>query len=107
MYNAIKLDPKHWRYQLYLWSGKLKENNNIVIKTLIYGVRQSDNLVVSGLRRTAELCRNELMSMTLSYMIRTWTIVYRGSDSYKQTLRITDEFTSRFGEGSWVVSQTS
>ena len=62
MYNAVKLDKMFWRYQLYLWSNDLAENITPewkVMKTLIYGVRSSGNLAECGLRRTAELCKDE------------------------------------------------
>ena len=49
MYNAVRLDKTHWRYQLYLWNDDLTEGVKPlwkVIKTLIYGVRPSGNLAV-------------------------------------------------------------
>ena len=62
MYNAVRLDKMFWRYQLYLWNDDLAENIKHewkVIKTLIYGVRNSVNLAECGLTRMAELCKNE------------------------------------------------
>ena len=95
MYNAIQLDPKHWRYQLYLWNEHLKENNKPrwkVIKTLIYGVRPSGNLAVCWIRRTAELGRNEFPDVHDVIIHDTYVDdCLSGSDSYEQTLRITDE----------------
>ena len=44
VYNAIRLDKSHWRYQVYLWENNLKSEmlpHWNVIKTLIYGVRSS------------------------------------------------------------------
>ena len=46
MYNVIKLMPKHWKYQMYLWNADLdpsREPTDKVIKTLIYGVCLSGN----------------------------------------------------------------
>ena len=55
MYNTIRLDEDHWRYQLYLWDKELNPDNKPetkVIKTLIYGVRSSGNQAERGLRYT-------------------------------------------------------
>ena len=57
MYNAVRLDKSHWRYQLSLLDDGLLEDHSPqwkVIKTLIYGVRSCGNLAECGLRRTAE-----------------------------------------------------
>ena len=62
MYNTVRLERRYWRYQLYLWSEGLEGDilpQWKVIKTLIYGVRSSGNLAEYGLRRTAEMCRDE------------------------------------------------
>ena len=59
MYNRVRLEPEHWRYQLYFWADDLQPGlppRVKVIKTLIYGVRPSGNLAQCALRRTAELC---------------------------------------------------
>ena len=59
MYNAIRLDRPHWRYQVYLWENDLKAESPQwkVIETLIYGVRSSGNLAERGIRRAAELTK--------------------------------------------------
>ena len=62
MYNSIKLEEKDWCYQRYLWSDNLelhKEPEEKVIKTLIYGVRSSGNQSEYGLRKTAEMSRED------------------------------------------------
>ena len=62
MYNTIRLNSHHWCYQLYLWDDTLdprKKPRWKVIKTLIYGVRSSGNQAERGLRRTAELQKDE------------------------------------------------
>ena len=62
MYNRVQLDEEHWCYQLYLFSENLNLGDHPVwkvIKTIIYGVRPSGQLAQCGLRRTAELCREE------------------------------------------------
>ena len=58
MYNSIRLDKRHWCYQLYLWHPNLDPNEEPrwkVIKTLIYGVISSGNQATCGLRKTARL----------------------------------------------------
>ena len=58
MYNTVRLDEKHWCYQLYLWHDELsplKEPIVKVIMTLIYGVKSSGNQAESALRKTASL----------------------------------------------------
>ena len=62
MYNTVKLDPKHWCYQLYLWDETLDPQKNPrwkVIKTIIYGAISSGNQAERGLRQTAELQKEE------------------------------------------------
>ena len=58
MYNTVRLDEKHWCYQLYFWHDELspfEEPFVKVIKTLIYGVKPSGNQAESALRKTARL----------------------------------------------------
>ena len=60
MYNGIRLDKVHWKYQLFPGSDDLMAGDVLqwkVIKTAIYGVRPSGNIAECGLRRTAELSR--------------------------------------------------
>ena len=55
-YNQIKLDPKHYRYQKYLWAEELDPKSEIitmVVNTLIYGVKSSGNLTMIGFQLTA------------------------------------------------------
>ena len=62
MYNTIRLNQRHWCYQLYLWDDSLdpqKKPKWKVIKTIIYGVRPSGNQAERGLRQTAELQKSE------------------------------------------------
>jgi hypothetical protein len=62
MYNAILLDKKHWRYQMYLWDEQLRVGvapRWKVILTAIYGVRSSGNVAECGIRKLAELIRTE------------------------------------------------
>ena len=56
MYNSVRLDEKHWCYQLYLWHDELsplEEPSIKFIMTLIYGVKPSGNQAESALRNTA------------------------------------------------------
>ena len=62
MYNSVKLSEEDWCYQLYLWDNELNPENvprTKVIKTLIYGVKSSGNQAERGLRKTAELQKQE------------------------------------------------
>ena len=62
MYNVITLDKKHWRYQLYLWDEQLRVGVTPrwkVVKTAIYGVISSGNVSECGVRKVAELTREE------------------------------------------------
>ena len=55
-YNAIKLHPSHYKYQLYLWKEELDPNSptiTMVIKTIIYGVRPSGNQLGAGFCKLA------------------------------------------------------
>ena len=62
MYNTVKLDSKHWCLQRYLWEPSLDPNIEplqIVIKTVIYGVKSSGNQAECTLRKTAELFKDD------------------------------------------------
>ena len=62
MYNSIKLRQEDWYYQRYIWQQDLdpsKIPDEKVIKTLIYGVRSSGNQAETGLRKTADISKNE------------------------------------------------
>ena len=57
MYNALRLDKSHWRYQLYLRqdnSDPHLEPQIKVIKTLVYGVKSSGNQTERALKLTEE-----------------------------------------------------
>ena len=58
MYNVVRLMPKHWKYQMYLWDFNLdpsKDPGDKVVKTIIYGVRSSGNQAQVAMRKTAEI----------------------------------------------------
>ena len=61
MYNSVRLEKSHWYYQMYLWHDDLDMNNPKwkVIKTLLYGVKSSDNQAECGLRITATLLESK------------------------------------------------
>ena len=62
MYNSVALREEDWVYQLYIWQKDLDPDaipEIKVIKTVIYGLRPSGNQAETGLRRTAELSKNE------------------------------------------------
>ena len=69
MYNSIKLDQRarwldasNWGLQRYLWHDTLDPTQppeEKVIKTLIYGVKSSDNQAERGLRETARLMKHK------------------------------------------------
>ena len=53
MYNSVRLDEEHWNYQLYFWGKNLSPNiqpRTKVIKTLIYGLKPSENQAEGALR---------------------------------------------------------
>ena len=61
-YNGVKLDKKHWRFQLYWFEKDLdpeKEPKVKVVKTIIYGVRSSGNQAERALRLTADTYETE------------------------------------------------
>ena len=62
MYNSIKLRQEDWCYQRYIWQQDLdpsKIPGEKVIKNIIYGVRSRDNQAETGLRKTADISKNE------------------------------------------------
>ena len=62
MYNTVNLDLKDWCYQRYIWQSEFnptKIPEEKVVKTLIYGVRSSDNQAECGLRKVAKLSKEE------------------------------------------------
>ena len=61
-YNGVKLDKKHWRFQMYLFERDLdpqKEPKPKVVETVIYGVRSSGNQAERALRLTADTYETE------------------------------------------------
>ena len=62
MYNTVKLCPKHWCLQRYLWEPTLdptKEPLQKIIMTIIYGVKSSGNQAECALRKVAELFKDD------------------------------------------------
>ena len=62
IYNSIKLRQEGWCYQRYIWqqdNDPSKISDEKVIKTLIYGVRSSSNQAETGLRKIADISKNE------------------------------------------------
>ena len=62
MYNCVALNEFDWCFQRYVWDESLDPNRNpeeIIIKTLIYGVKASGNLAEQSIRETAKLSKNE------------------------------------------------
>ena len=56
-YNAVKLEPKFYTYQWYLWKPYLNNNNSttvICIKTLIYGVRPLGGMTQADFTKLAD-----------------------------------------------------
>ena len=56
-YNAVKLEPKFYTYQRYLWKPDLdinKPTTVMCIKTLIYGVRPSGGMTQAGFTKLAD-----------------------------------------------------
>ena len=52
-YNNVWLDPNFYRFQLYLWKENLDTNaptEVYVVRTLIYGVRPSGNLMLAAFK---------------------------------------------------------
>ena len=66
-YNGVKLHPKHYKYQKYLWKEDLKADNPVkvmVVKTLIYGVRSAGNQLNAGFKKLGDHCMNEFPNHT-------------------------------------------
>ena len=62
MFNAIKMEPRHWCFQRYLFESSLnpnKEPEEKVIKTVIYGVKSSGNQAETGLRFTSDIFKED------------------------------------------------
>lgn len=58
-YNGVKLRPEDYRFQRYLWREDLDQGNPVeemVVKTLIYGVRSSGNQTIAGFNKLADYC---------------------------------------------------
>ena len=58
-YNQIYLRPEYFRYQLFLWKDNLDPaapTELWVVKTLIYGVRPSGNLMMAAFELLSDFC---------------------------------------------------
>ena len=105
MYNAVRLDRSHWQFQMYLWDDELmlgRAPRWKVIKTLIYGVRPSGNLAECGLRRTAELCKNECQK-AYSIILNDMYVddCLSGANTLRERLEITDEIQVALKKGGF------
>jgi hypothetical protein len=107
MYNTIKLDKSHWRYQMYLWSPNLdvgEEPRWKVIKTAIYGIRSSGNQAECGLRRTAELSRNDYPEACDAIVNDTYVDdLVGGTQSKRKTLQLTEEIPLALAPGGFLM----
>ena len=62
MYNCVRLKETDWCYQRYLWNSSLNIGDPAeekVIKTAIYGVRSSGPIAETGIRDTADICKED------------------------------------------------
>ena len=62
MYNCVKLKEDHWCLQRYIWQENLDSSQipeEKVIKTNIYGVKSSGNIVETCVRKTGSLSKEE------------------------------------------------
>ena len=53
-YNAVKLDPRDYKYQKYWWCPNVDDVENaiiMIIRTLIYGVKASGNLTIAAIQK--------------------------------------------------------
>ena len=107
MYNVIRLDNVHWKYQLFLWSDDLMVGDVPlwkVIKTVIYGVRPSGNIAECGLRRTAELSRDIYPKAYDVIMYETYVDdMLSGTDGVDRTFEVTDELHATLSEGGFTL----
>ena len=107
MYNAVRLDKSHWKYQLYLWNDTLNENDEPqwkVIKTVIYGVRPSGNIAECALRRTAEISRTEFPKACDVIIHDTYVDdCMSGTESLEKTLQLTDEMQATLAKGGFTL----
>ena len=58
-YNQIYLKPEFYKYQLFLWKDNLDPTaptETWVVKTLIYGVRPSGNLMMAAFKLLSDFC---------------------------------------------------
>ena len=56
-YNSVKILPEYYCFQKYLWKANLEVEDEIVdmiIGTLIYGVKHAGNATTSGFEKTAD-----------------------------------------------------
>ena len=105
MYNTIWLDKAHWRYQLYFWEDELKLGISPrlkVIKTAIYGVRSSGNVAESGIRKTAELTKEQFPR---AYDVMTEDLYVddcmSGASSQRNRSLITEELSGALAKGGF------
>ena len=63
MFNTLRMTPEMLRFSLYLFSetlDPLEEIQEWVYVSLMYGIKSSSNLATCGLRKTADLKKDEL-----------------------------------------------
>ena len=67
-YNNIRLEPEHYQFQLFLWQDQLDDNEAIetwAVVTTIYGVRNSGNTTIKGVKMlsTKKIAENPTLKL--------------------------------------------
>ena len=105
MYNSIKLDPRHWCYQLCLFHEKLDPAVKpfvYVIKTLIYGVKTSGNQAERAIRETARLCKDNYPKQNNIVQGDIYMDdCFSGDRSYEETVDVTDGLHAVLAKGGF------
>ena len=95
MYNAIQLQKEYWGFQRYWFQKDLDPNVNPeekVIMTCIYGVRSSGNQAQVGLRKTAEIHKEEYPEVSdIIYKDTYMDDCIAGEDTEEKLLKRQDE----------------
>ena len=106
-YNGVKLHPEDYKFQRYLWRQDLDPANPVVemvVKTLIYGVRSSGNQTIAGFNVLADHCIEEFPEHSAgAYVLKNEAYMddlMDSEDSLEMCQQVAADITFTLGLGS-------
>ena len=104
-YNTVKLQEKDWCLQRYLWEENLnprKFPQEKIIKTLIYDIKSSGNLVEYALQKTASASKSENPEANIVIQ-KDVDDCLSGADTKEEVMQLADEIQIILSRGGFTL----